>query len=178
MKLYFKYLSILLKSQMQYKVSFWLLSLGQFFVPLSVFAGLYFLFNRFNTIKGWNFFEVALCFSIVHMSFAIAECFVRGFDSFSGLVSNGDFDRLLVRPRGTVIQVMGSRFEFTRVGRLVQSIAILIWALFNLRIDWDISRIVTFILMITSGVSVFAGIFILAATMCFWTIQAIEVANI
>ena len=127
MKLYFRYILILLKSQMQYRVSFWLLSAGQFFVPLSVFAGLYFLFERFGNIKGWSFFEVALCFSVVHMAFSISECFARGFDSFSSLVSSGEFDRVL---------------------------------------------------MVISGVFIFAGIFILAATLCFWTIQGIEVANI
>jgi ABC-2 type transport system permease protein len=178
MKLYFKYVLILFKAQMQYKVSFWLLSFGQFFIPFSVFAGLYFLFERFGNIKGWNFFEVALCFSVVHMSFSISECFVRGFDAFSTLVSTGEFDRVLVRPRSTVLQVMGSKFEFTRVGRLLQSIFVLIWALFNLTISWDISKVLTLILMVTSGVFIFAGIFILAATLCFWTVQGIEVANI
>lgn len=178
MKLYFRYILILLKAQMQYRVSFWLLSLGQFFVPLSVFAGLYFLFERFDNIKGWSFFEVALCFSVVHMAFSISECCARGFDSFSSLVSTGEFDRVLVRPRSTIVQVMGSKFEFTRVGRLLQSVGVLIWALLNLFINWNIARVVTLILMVMSGVFIFAGIFILAATLCFWTIQGIEVANI
>lgn len=178
MRLYFRYIFILLKAQMQYRVSFWLLSLGQFLVPLSVFAGLYFLFERFGDIKGWHFFEVALCFSVVHMAFSISECCARGFDSFSSLVSTGEFDRVLVRPRSTIVQVMGSRFEFTRVGRLLQSAGVLIWALLNLEIHWNIARVVTLILMVISGVFIFAGIFILAATLCFWTIQGIEVANI
>ena len=178
MKLYFKYLLIQLKMQMQYRVSFLLLSLGQFFVPLSVFAGLYFLFERFGSIKGWSFFEVALCFSVVHLAFSISECFARGFDMFSSLVSTGEFDRVLVRPRSTIVQVMGSKFEFTRVGRLLQSVGVLIWALLNLSIDWNIARVFTLILMVISGIFIFAGIFILAATLCFWTIQGIEVANI
>lgn len=178
MKIYFKYLLILFKSQMQYRVSFWLLSFGQFFIPFSVFAGLYFLFERFGKIRGWDFFEVALCFSVAHMAFSISECFARGFDSFSGLVSNGEFDRVLVRPRSTIVQVMGSKFEFTRIGRLTQSISVLIWALLNLNISWNVAKVVTLILMVTSGVFIFAGIFILAATLCFWTIQGIEVANI
>jgi ABC-2 type transport system permease protein len=32
--------------------------------------------------------------------------------------------------------------------------------------------------MVVSGVLIFIGIFILAATLCFWTIQGLEVANI
>lgn len=178
MKLYFRYLKILLKSQMQYRASFWLLSFGQFFVPFSVFAGLYFMFQRFGSIKGWSFFEVALCFSVINMAFAIAECFARGFDGFSNLVKGGDFDRVLVRPRTTVVQVLGSKFEFTRVGRLLQSVGVLVWAVLNLHIEWNIFKAITLVLMILSGTFIFSGIFILAATLCFWTIEGLEVANI
>ncbi|TMV50361.1 hypothetical protein FE783_11230 [Paenibacillus mesophilus] len=176
--LYFKYLLILFKSQMQYRTSFWLLSIGQFFIPFSVFAGLYFLFERFGQIQGWSFSEVALSFGVIHMAFAISECFARGFDAFSSLVAGGDFDRLLVRPRSTVVQVMGSKFEFTRFGRLAQSLIVLLWAISSLPIEWTALKIVTLLLMIASGVFIFTGIFMLAATLCFWTIQGLEVANI
>ncbi|AYV65744.1 MULTISPECIES: ABC transporter permease [Niallia] len=178
MRLYFQYLLLLFKSQMQYRTSFWLLSLGQFLVPFSAFAGLYFLFERFGQIKGWDFYEVGLCFAVIHMAFALSECFARGFDNFSSLVASGDFDRLLVRPRTTFIQVLGSKFEFTRVGRLLQSVMVLGWALFNLAIDWNIMKCITLLLMILSGVFIFTGIFILAATLSFWTIQGLEIANI
>jgi ABC-2 type transport system permease protein len=178
MKLYFKYLAILFKSQIQYRTSFWLLCAGQFLVPFTVFAGLYFMFERFGRIKGWSFYEVALCFAVIHMAFAISECCVRGFDSFSSLVAGGDFDRLLVRPRNTVIQVLGSKFEFTRIGRLLQSMFVMGWALTGLQVGWNILKVLTLVLMVCSGVFIFAGIFILAATLCFWTIQGLEVANI
>ncbi|MED4207171.1 ABC transporter permease [Neobacillus mesonae] len=178
MGLYLKYLLIHLKSQMQYRTSFWLLSIGQFFIPFSVFAGLYFLFERFGQIKGWDFFEVALCFAVIHMAFSLSECFARGFDSFSALVIKGDFDRVLVRPRSTFVQVLGSKFEFTRVGRMLQSVFVLIWALCSLPIEWSLIKVITLLLMITSGVFIFTGIYMLAATMCFWTVQGLEVANI
>jgi ABC-2 type transport system permease protein len=178
MVLYWKYIVILFKSQMQYRTSFLLLSLGQFLVPFSVFAGLYFLFERFGQIKGWSFSEVALCFSVIHMAFAISECFARGFDSFSSMVSRGDFDRVLVRPRSTFLQVLGSQFEFTRFGRLLQSLFVLGYALSNLTVEWTLLKAVTLVFMIASGVFIFVGIFMLAATLCFWTIQGLEIANI
>jgi ABC-2 type transport system permease protein len=178
MGLYFKYLAILFKSQMQYRTSFWLLAFGQFFIPFSVFAGLYFMFERFGQIRGWTFFEVAISFAIIGMAFSLSECFSRGFDMFSGLIAGGDFDRLLVRPRSTVVQVLGSKFEFTRIGRLLQSVIVLAWALQNLPIVWSAAKVITLILMILCGVLIFTGIFMLTATLCFWTIQGLEVANI
>lgn len=178
MRLYFKYLLILFKSQMQYRTSFWLLSIGQFFIPFVVFAGVYFLFERFGQIRGWQFFEVALCFAIIHLAFSLSECFARGFDAFSSLIVKGEFDRLLVRPQSLFLQVLGSKFEFTRIGRLAQSGFVLVWAISHLTIDWNVTKVVTLILMILSGVIIFTGIYMLAATMCFWTVQGLEVANI
>jgi len=177
-RLFGKYLLILLKSQMQYRTSFWLLSFGQFFIPFSVFAGVYILFDRFGQIQGWQFHEVALVFGVIHMSFAIAECFARGFDSFSTLVVSGDFDRLLVRPRSTALQVLGSKFEFTRIGRLLQSALVLGWAISQVEAGWTVAKGITLLFMVASGVFVFAGIFVLIATMCFWTVQGLEVGNI
>lgn len=178
MILYFKYLSILFKSQMQYRASFWMLTIGQFFIPFSVFAGLYLMFERFGNLKGWSFFEVSLCFAIIHLAFSLSECFSRGFDAFSGLIVRGDFDRVLLRPRSTVVQVLGSQFEFTRLGRIMQSLLVLVWSIMNLSIEWTILKGITLFFMVVSGVIIFTGIYMLAATLCFWTVQGLEVANI
>lgn len=178
MKLYLRYMSILFKSEMEYRTSFVLLSIGQFFVPFLAFISIFLFFQRFKNIGGWSLYEVALCYSIIHIAFSISECFARGFDSFSLLVTNGDFDRILVRPRSTILQVLGSRFEFTRVGRLTQSIIILIFSLNNLNIEWSSYKVITLILMIISGVFIFSGIYMLGATLCFWTIEGLEVINI
>ncbi|MCQ1531186.1 ABC transporter permease [Lutispora saccharofermentans] len=178
MKLYLRYISILFKSQMEYRTSFILLSIGQFFVPFLVFVSIFLFFQRFPNIAGWSLYEVALCYSVVHIAFSLSECFARGFDSFSSLIINGDFDRILVRPRTTILQVLGSKFEFTRIGRLAQSIIVLIFSLVNINIAWDPYKAITLILMIISGIFIFAGIYMLGATLCFWTIEGIEVVNI
>lgn len=178
MKLYFRYMSILFKSQMEYRISFILLSIGQFFVPFLVFISMFLLFQRFPSIGGWSLYETALCYSIIHLSFSLSECFARGFDAFSSLIVKGDFDRVLVRPRSTILQVLGSKFEFTRIGRLAQSIIVLIFSLSHLTVTWSFYKITTLILMVISGIFIFTGIYILGATLCFWTIEGIEVINI
>ncbi len=178
MKLFGKYCVILFKSQLQYRASFLLLSAGQFLIPLTSLAGLYFLFERFGNIEGWSFYEVALIFAVIHMTFALSECLSRGFDMFSTLVVNGEFDRLLVRPRSTVLQVLGSKFEFTRIGRLLQSAIVLGWAISGLSVEWTVWKVIVLMLMVASGAVIFTGIFMIMAALSFWTIQGLEVANV
>jgi ABC-2 type transport system permease protein len=178
MKLYWRYVSILFKSQLEYRASFILLSVGQFFVPFLTFTAIFMLFQRFSSIGGWSLYEVALCYSVIHMAFSISQCFARGFDMFSNLIINGDFDRILVRPRGTILQVLGSKLDFSRVGRLVQSMLVLAYSISKLGVEWDLFKILTLIFMVLSGVVIFTGLYIMGAALCFWTVEGLEVINI
>lgn len=178
MKLYFKYFAIHLKSVMQYKTSFFLTTVGQGVVTFFSFLSMYFLFERFGSIKGYTFNEVLLCFSTIFMSFASAECFGRGFDSFGTVISNGEFDRIMVRPRNEILQVLGARIEFTRLGRLAEALIIFIYAIETCGVNWGINKILTLVLMISGGTVLFFGLFMIYAAICFFTIEGLEFMNI
>lgn len=178
MKLYFKYLSIHLHSTMEYKVSFLLTTLGQFLVSFFAFLEIYFLFERFNMVEGFNFNEILICFSIILISFSIAECFVRGFDSFGSIISNGEFDRIMVRPINEIFQVLASKIELSRIGRLIQSGIIFIYSIYASGIEYTSIKIFTLILMILGGIALFSGLFIIYASFCFFTIEGLEFINI
>jgi ABC-2 type transport system permease protein len=178
MGLYFRYAMIALRGQLRYRGSFFLTLLGQFMVPFIVFAGILSLFARFGNLRGWTLPEALLCFAVVQVSFALTEIFARGFDAFSSVLSNGEFDRILVRPRNPVLQVLGARFDFARVGKVFLAVAALVWSISALRLEWDVLKGITLVLMIASGISIFTGIFIAGASLCFWTTDGLEVVNI
>ena len=178
MKLYFKYLSIHLKSIMQYKLSFLLTSLGQFLGAFSMLLGICFLMARFHQVKGFTMSEVLLCFSIVMIAFSLAEIFARGFDAFSGIVRNGEFDRIMLRPRNEIFQVLASRFELTRFAKVLQAVLVLIFALCTSEVDWTPLKVLGLGGMIVGGVAMFSGLFLVYAALCFFTLEGLEVMNI
>jgi ABC-2 type transport system permease protein len=155
-----------------------LLAAAQFFTSLFYFVSIWLLFEHFGSIAGWTFTEVSICFAVTNISFAAAECLARGFDIFSGMVVRGDFDRVLLRPRSTVIQILGSGFEITRVGRLIQGIIVLALVFFRAEELWQVDKMITIIMMIAGGTAVFSGVFILGATVCFFTVEGLEFINI
>lgn len=128
MKLYLKYFKMNLCSQMQYKTSFILTIIGQFLTSFSVFLEIYFMMNRFYSVSGFSYEEVLLCFAIVLLAFSLAECFARGFDTFPTMIANGEFDRILLRPRNEVFQILATKMEFSRVGRLIQAVIIFVYS--------------------------------------------------
>ncbi len=178
MRLYLKYFSIHLRCVMQYKTSFFLTLFGQILTTFTAFLSIYYLFDRFHAVEGFSFSEVLLCFSVVLFSFSFAECFVRGFDAFSSTISNGEFDRILVRPRNEVFQVLASKIDFSRLGRLIQAVATLIFAIATVQVPWTLLRVLMLLLMVAGGIVLFSALFLLYAGLCFYTTEGLEVINI
>ncbi len=177
-KLYRHYISIVVRETMTYKVSFFLSAVGQFLVSFNVFLGIFFLFQRFSHVKGFTYEEVLLCFSIMLLEFSLAEMWARGFDAFGGIVRQGEFDRILVRPRSTVLQVLGSRFELSRMGRMLQSVVIFGYGIAKSDVDWNFGRGLTVALMLIGGTALFTGLFMVYAALCFFTLDGLEFMNV
>ena len=178
MKLYLKYIVLLLKSQLQYKASFAMTVITQFIQPFALFAGIYFLFERFGNIKGWTLYEVFFCYAVVGICFSIAKCFARGFDKFPDMIRTASFDQLLVRPRNTVLQVLGSGFDIKRIGHTIQGVLVLGIAIAGANISWSPVKVIMIVNMIMGGSVIFSGVYMLQAAASFWTIDGLEVANI
>jgi ABC-2 type transport system permease protein len=177
LRLYGRYLSASTRSSMQYRASFFLQSLALFLLTSSEFLGLAAVFQRFGQIRGWTLPEIGLFYGMISLAFAIAEAVPRAFDIFPRMVQSGDFDRILLRPRATAFQVLGQDIQYSRVGRFLQGFLVLIWASRSLHIAWTTPKIALLALSILGGACLFSGLFILAATMCFWTIDSIEIIN-
>ncbi|MDF2942015.1 MAG: hypothetical protein K0S01_873 [Herbinix sp.] len=178
MRLYVKFFGIHLKGAMQYKLSFLLTTLGQFLVSFNVFLGILFMFDRFHEVKGYSFSEVILCFATMLMSFSLAEMFMRGFDLFSSTISNGEFDRILLRPRSIILLVVSGKIEFTRFGRILQAIVMFSYGITTSEIRWDFNKILTLLLMILGGTVIFGCLFVIYASICFFTLEGLEFMNI
>ncbi|MBQ6404801.1 MAG: ABC-2 family transporter protein [Bacilli bacterium] len=178
MKIYFESLAMHLKSELEYRVNFILSFLSQILVFFTYYFIILALFSKFDHIKGFTLYEVLLCFAIIQFGFAFNEVFARGIDKFDELIIRGDFDRLLLRPKNIILQVLCSDSDFVKVSRLIQSILVLIVAIFHLNISWNLLKIFTLLLMLLSSCVIFFGIFLMAASYCFFTVQGLEVRNV
>jgi ABC-2 type transport system permease protein len=166
-----------MRGQMQHRMSFAMKALGHFFVTGAEFLGYAALFQRFGQIRGWELSHMALFYGIISIAFATAEGAARGFDIFPRLIKAGEFDRLLVRPRPTELQVLGQEFELLRVGRWLQGLFVLLWAMWQLELYWSAAQVTLVVLSIAGGACLFSGLLILQATLCFWTTESLEILN-
>lgn len=176
--LYFLYASAVLRSAMQYKLSFFFMIIGRFFVAFNSFLGIFFLFSGFSGIKGYTYGDVLLCFFVMQMSFSLAEFFARGFGAFAGIVKNGEFDRILLRPCSPILQVLGARLEIGQIGPMMTAILMLMFGIKNSQIYWSIGRVATLFLMLAGGTLLFVGLFMVGAAVCFFSLEESGCMNV
>ena len=163
---------------MSYRGSFLLSCLGQLLVTVNTFLGVKFLMDRFGTIAGYTLPQLALCFAVILAATSLAECFARGLDAFASVLSEARFDRLLVRPRGLLFQLLCEKMKLSMVPRLLQAVLMLVWAISAGAVRWTAPKAAVLVLMILCGAALFFGLFLINAALCFFTLEGLEVMNI
>jgi ABC-2 type transport system permease protein len=177
--LYGRYSAASIRAQLAYPGSLFIMTVGQFLATVIEFVAVWALFRRFGEIGGWRLGDVALFYGLVSVTFAISDTVTRGFDIFGSVfVKTGDFDRLLLRPRATALQLAGYELRLTRVGRFAQGLLVFAIGLHLTRIAWTPYAIPVLAFAVVGGVALFSGIFVLQATLAFWTVESLEVANV
>lgn len=178
MKFYIRLFSLNLKSQMQYKFSLFLSCLGQFITAFTSFFSVQFIFRQIDTVDGFTYGQVLLCFSVIMLSFSIGEAVGGGLAVFPQMVNAGEFDRILTRPRNLILQVIVPLFDLTRIGLLVQGIVVLGLAVPLSGILWSASKVICLVLMIACGSVLFFCLFLFQASFAFFMMNSLEFLNI
>src|SRR5919199_1138 len=77
------------------------------------------------------------------------------------------------------LPAIGQRaFALRRVGRIAQSVLVLVIALRLLAVEWTADKVVLVAVALISGTVIYFAIFVLGATFCFWTVQAKEATHV
>jgi len=175
--LYGRYISASVRGQMAYKASFIMLTLVHFVITGIEFITIIVLFARFGTLEGWSIAEVSVFYGLVAITFSLSDAAARGFDLFADMIKAGDFDRLLVRPRATALQLAGQELTLRRIGRFTQGLVVFLWGASQLHLAWNAARIALTLAAILGGACLFYGIIVLQATLAFWTTETLEIVN-
>jgi ABC-2 type transport system permease protein len=180
LRLYLRLIGVQIRSQMQYRVGFALEAISTALITGMVFITFAFVIERFGNIAGWSLGEVGFLYGLIEFSFGLMDMLFSGFDpqNFGRQVRLGRLDQILLRPIGVTVQIFGSDFILRRIGRIAQGLVIFIVSTGMTNIQWTFMKVVLLPVVIISQVLFFGGLFIIGATITFWTFESIEVVNI
>ena len=178
MKLYRKYVSLQIKSALQYKASLIFDIFSSLLTTLATFFGIILLFQKFESVGGYTISEVLITYSLIYFAFSMSEMIFRGFDQFDILVRTGELDRLLIRPRSIFMQVLGYKIEFNKFGRAMFALVLLVYSLITSTIVWNLMKVFVVVIMFIGAVIIFAGMFLIYSGLSIFTIEGLEVVNV
>jgi len=178
LSVYFELVKASLRSQMRYKLSLSFNVFGYFVVFWSEFIAVWILFGHFGTLAGWTMEEVLVCYGLAHLSYSASEFFTRGFEFLAPLTRKGDYDRYLLRPVDTAVQLAGYEFALHRLGRVLQAGIVMAYGLASLGARVTPPGLLLLFWAFLGGSAMFCGTFIFQGAVGMKTLQNIEAFNI
>ena len=176
--LYLKSCRMLMKSQWQYRTSFIIQTISQLIMMGTELLAVIFLINRYSSIGQWNGGEILFFFGIIITSFYMTEAFGRGITNFSALIGKGELDTLLIRPRNLLFQVLCSQADPRRFGAILIGITSLSMGCMQAQITLNFTKIILLIWSVIGGSALVLGLFMIEATLCFFSVKSIEMVNV
>ncbi|RXZ81040.1 ABC transporter permease [Paenibacillaceae bacterium] len=179
LKLYARFIPIYFKSKAEHGFGFYMDFLGFVITHIVSYTVIWALMSRFQTINGWNMYEVMLLYTLNMLTYAVAAVFFFfQMNDVEEEVHKGSFDSLLVKPINPFIHMIIRSFGHFFLGDIVIAVAVLgvCFNRLNIHLDWGTS--VSFVLMLLGAVLVQAAFIVITGSMCFWIVRARAVKNI
>ena len=166
-----------MRSTMAYRASFVMTAFGNFAVTAFDFVTIMLMFSQVDALGGYALPEVAFLYGTSATAFGLADLMLGSMDRLGRRVRDGTLDTLLLRPVPVLAQVAADRFALRRVGRVLQGLLVLGYALLTVDIDWTPVRVLMLPMMLLSGAAIFAAVFVAGAAFQFWAQDASQVQN-
>jgi ABC-2 type transport system permease protein len=176
-RLYRRLVGARARAQLQYRTSFVVDSVNMFFATFLDFVEVLVLFRHFPALEGWTLAEVAFLYGVSGIGFALADLVVGHIEDINQQIRTGQFDAVLLRPAGTLFQVVASDLALRRVGKAAQAALVLAWAATQVDIRWGAREVALTLGAIVSAAAIFAALFIVTACVQFFVLGGGEVAN-
>lgn len=172
LSLFFAYAKIGLKTRWQYKLDTIVTSLAVFVREAAGLVAMYLALLQFDNINGWHIDELLFLFSLIFITYAIFIVFFMALRDFSDWIKHGDFDRVMLRPRGLLTQLLlcGSDW-MAAFGHGSLGIVLFLLSAGRVGIVWNGTMVLYYLVMILSGVLIQGALFLIFSSIAIYVVE-------
>lgn len=148
------------RTQMEYRAGFFLDRIAQIVAYAASFGTLWILLERFGTLGGWTWPELAflLSFQMLNYAFGASLSLVQMRD-LEDLIARGGFDAILVKPVNSWVYVVFEGFNAVGYsGHILLAVALMAWSLTQLPVGLDIWSLLFLLGSIASASAIVAAL--------------------
>lgn len=176
-RIYLHLIRARIRAQSQYRLSLVLSILGSFLLTFVDFVAVAVIFHHLPYLAGWSLGEVAFLYGTSYVTFKLTDLVIGQLDQLPAQIQSGAFDTVLIRPLGSLFQVVSSDFPLRQLGSAAQGAIVLVLALRLVHIDWTVGRALMALLIPLCGSVIFASVWVLGASATFWSVRSMELVN-
>lgn len=165
------------RSQAAYRTSFAIDLFSNVFATVLDVLTVLVIFRVTRTLGGFGLREAMVMVGLSSCAFAAADLAVGNVERIKLYVRTGLLDAVLVRPLGTLPQLLLMDLPLRKASRVVFGSIVLAVALGGADIDWTAPRIALAIVAPLAGVVYFGAIFVMTASIAFWWVETGEIGN-
>ena len=161
------------KSRLEYRGAFLLAISAQFFSYACGYAAIWILLQKFETLGGWDWPELALLFSFQLLAYSMgaALSFVQ-FRDLEELVRLGTFDTLLVKPFSPWAYLAFSGLNIGYAGHIALAAGLMVWSVLQVGIDWSLGSALYLLAALISAALVNAALITMIGASAFIFVQS------
>lgn len=163
-----------LKCKMSYPIDFIISCIGLIITNISAFIVFKILFNNFNDIAGWGYYEIMFLYSFSLLSITPAQCFLDNNWNLGDNVLTGDFIKYCVKPINIYFYYNSEVFDVKGIGQFMIGAGALAYAWQHLHIPFTVVSFVLLILNLLTASLFMMGLINLAAAVNFKSVQGAE----
>lgn len=172
LSIYRKILAQDLKSKMSYRADFIISTIGMIFTNILGFVTFWIMFQSFEEINGWSYYEILFLYGFSLISLTPMQCFFDNNWNLRGYVYSGDFVKYCFRPINLFFYYMSEVFDIKGLGQLVMGLGTVIYAWKHIGLEVSVIIILKLILALITASLFMIAIMNLAAATCFWVINS------
>lgn len=179
MRLTWMYFKMGIKKALQYPVNFmfFVVSIAPIHLIQIVFS--WFIAKRFDGLDSWDGWNLIFLYSILLVSYGIAQVFARRFRYLEEEIISGKLDTYFIKPIPILYGLMFQNLHITEMfSQLFPPIIILIVSCFYNSIRWSLIKVLILLGAIIGGAFIQMAMFLLIGSVAFWTTRSNSLEHI
>lgn len=173
--IYFKIISQDFKSKMSYRADFIISTLGMILTNISGFISFFILFQNFETINGWNYYEMLFLYGFSLIALTPNQCLFDNNWNLRRAVYSGDFIKYCFRPINIFFYFISEVFDVKGLGQLIMGGITLAYAWNKLDLPFSFGTAILLVIALITASLFMIAIMNFAAATCFYIINATSV---
>jgi len=169
LRLFVLYFAQYAKVRLAYKADFFIAFFSSMAATVIAFGFVLVLFTKIPKLQGWSFYEILFLYAFSLVPLGFFNVVSWNLYEFGDIyIIQGRFDRILLRPVGTLFQVLSEKFRIESLQEVVTGVLVITICVRKLGLHWSFADDLWFALMVACGAVIYLAVFLILTAVSFW----------